>query len=237
VEIAGRYFVATCAHNVTGVASLREIGVIPLQKAGLTGTQTPRLIGSGSRGGGDYDAVDIGWLEIEPRAIPRMVSEWDRIFVTLDRFRLAPVQTDSPAYVFGAPWEYKQDSEVGGLPFHRIGALPYLTRTVDVKDGRAPERSLFVEYKGEMKTAEGTKPLPNAHGLSGSGLWVVNPQRAAIWTPDLAQFAAIQHAWARGEHLSGTLVREWLQMLREDIPDVSSAIDPLLDGGRYAPTG
>ena len=59
LEIAGRFFVATSGHVIAD-RSLKQIGVL----GATTRTDlTPLLVGSGLRGGGDYDPVDIGWLD------------------------------------------------------------------------------------------------------------------------------------------------------------------------------
>lgn len=71
--------------------------------------------------------------------------------------------------------------------------------------------------------------MPEAPGLSGSGLWTVKPKKDAIWSPDHAQLVAVQRSWSENKrYLRGTLVREWLKMLREDIPSLASKIDPIL---------
>jgi hypothetical protein len=134
---------------------------------------------------------------------------------------------DQPG-VFGTPWHYKKDALVNGSEFVGVGALPYLTRTLGVQRGGSPERDLYLEYKTEMHTADGVKPLPPAFGLSGCGLWILNTRGGGVWTPDQAEFAAVQHSWVREEWLRGSLARHWLQMLREDIPALRPAIAAVL---------
>jgi hypothetical protein len=107
-----------------------------------------------------------------------------------------------------------------------------MTRTVATPAGQENGGpSLYVEYPREMMTAEGVKQLPRAPGLSGSGLWTVNPRVGGIWTPDMAKLVAIQRSWTEWEWLRGTLIREWLTMIREDLPELAGEIDPVLDGG------
>ena len=116
-----------------------------------------------------------------------------------------------------------------GGKFLAMGALPYLTRTIEVQPTGTADLDIFVEYR-ELFTADGAGKVPKAHGLSGSGLWLVNPRQDGVWTPDLAKLVAIQHS-AFGdppEYLRGTLIREWLKMLQEDIPELASAIEPVL---------
>jgi len=72
------------------------------------------------------------------------------------------------------------------------------------------------------------KQVPKAVGLSGGGIWKVNPRADGIWSPDAAQLVAIQYSWSEVDRwLRGTLIREWLQMLRADLPELATVIDPV----------
>jgi hypothetical protein len=228
IEIGGRYFVSTAAHILGGVTRA-QLGVIALGgPVGKWDKRTPQLVGSGHRGGGEYDAVDIAWLEIHPRAVPFLISEWERKFVKLDRLSVAAVPSDTPVYVFGAPWETTRKTLKDGRLRFGVRALPFLTRVIPVRDRGTEEHDLYIEYMREMQTTDGPKPMPRAPGLSGSGIWRVNPRANGFWSPESAQLVAVQHSWREYEYLRGTLIRDWLTMLREDIPALASEIDPVL---------
>ena len=231
IEIADRYFVSTAAHILDDV-EISQLGVIALgSQPGKFDRRTPHLVGWGRRGGGKYDAVDIAWLEIHPRAAPFLISEWGRTFVKLDRVSLAPVPPEAPMYVFGAPAQFTRVSQRKGQPRLGVLALPFLTRAIPLQGSGTVGHDLYVEYLREMLTADGPKPMPAAPGLSGSGLWRVNPNAHGIWSPDSAQLVGVQHSWREHEYLRGTLMRHWLTMVREDIPELSSAIDRVLKYG------
>jgi hypothetical protein len=227
VEIGGRHFVATAAHVVKDVKVLTEIGIVSLLLEPNASYQTPRLIGSGFRGGTDDDSVDVGWLEVEPKAVPDLLKIWKRAFVTLDRFSVAPVLIPDNAYVLGTPWDMTKRTALNGRPFFVIGAFPYLTRTrVKNYDGSAAH-DLYLEYVSNENPASGRK-LPKAPGMSGCGMWLINSRSDALWTPEHARLVAVQRSWREGEYLRGTLIRHWLEMMRDDIPALAKYIDPVL---------
>jgi hypothetical protein len=231
IEIGGRSFVATAGHILDGVA-LSRLGVIGLgSPVGKWDNRTPCLVGRGHRGGGDGDAVDIGWLEIDPRAVPFLTSKWERKFVPLDRMNLAPVPLDAAVYVFGAPAELTRQTQADGRPRFGVRALPFMTRVILPK-GPGAEHDVYLEYTREMMTTEGPKPMPKALGLSGSGIWRVNPTANGVWSPESAQLVAVQQSWLEYEYLRGTLIRDWLMMLREDIPALAAEIDTVLGSTR-----
>lgn len=230
IQIGGRHFIATAAHLLDGV-TLGQVGVIALGRPeGEHHNITPRLVGWGRRGGGSSDAVDVAWLEIKPAAVPRLLSEWGRVFITLDRVSIDHVPADAAMMVFGAPGDLAQMTQLGGKPLLGVGALPYLTRAIPVPSGQGTaEHDLFVEYLSTMETAGGTVPMPRAPGLSGSGLWRVNPNPSGIWSPDSARLVAVQQSWMPDQYLRGTRIGDWLKMVREDIPELASEIDPVLN--------
>ena len=226
VQIGDRHFIATAAHVVAGV-DLSRFAIVSLGLRAFT-RNTPKLAGHGWRGGGDNDPRDVGWLEIVPGAVPDFVGIYQRIFVTLERFDFSPVPVGSPAYVLGTPWDYRKEVGTARDPIHLFEPLPYLTRVVEPPDGAAPEGELFLEYPREMLTERGTKPLPKAPGLSGSGFWTVNASATNLWSPDHAKLVGIEHSWCQWEYLRGGGLREWLVMIREDVPELSPHIDPVL---------
>ena len=230
ITIGRRHFIATAAHVIRNVA-LGQVGVIALGRpVGEHHNITPRLVGWGHRGGERSDAVDVAWLEIKQAAVPRLLSEWGRVFITLDRVSLDPVPADAAMFVFGAPVALAKLTQLEGKPFLGIGALPYLTRAIPAPPGQgSPEHDVCVEYLSEMETAEGTVPMPPAPGLSGSGLWRVNPSGSSIWSPDSARLVAVQQSWMPDQYLRGTRIGDWLKMVREDIPELASEIDLVLN--------
>jgi hypothetical protein len=234
VEIGGRHFISTAAHNLFD-EELSKTYVFPIFGDPRTRvTQTPHLVGWGRRGGGTHDPVDVAWLEIHARAVPDFISSFGRTFVTLDRLGLGHVTAGTELYVFGMPWDYTRPParEPSGV-FFGANPLAYLTRTIEVQSTGTVERDLYADYRTHMNTEAGVRPLPNPSGLSGSGLWTVTPRPDGIWGPDQAKLVAIDICRnVEGdpqEYIRGSLIGEWLRLLRDDIPELAEHIDPVLE--------
>jgi len=227
IEIGGRHFVATAAHNLNNLESLRNLSLGAFGEIGKFTRLSPKLINKGRRGGWDYDRVDIAWLEIEPRAVPSWTEEWGRRFVTLDRMWLGKAaDVDKHVCCLGQAYESLKFLTVNGIPTVGFRPLPYLSGTKRSED---PEHQMWVHYARVMHSMEGQKDAPDPAGFSGCGLWFVNPKQNGLWTPERAQLAAIEHGWLpESECLTGTLMRHWVQMIREDIPELAHFIDPFL---------
>jgi hypothetical protein len=167
-------------------------------------------------------------LEIDPKAVQRLVSELRTTFVGLERVSLTRVARGVAVSVVGAPWELRRKFEAD----RRFGvrALPFLTEVIEQQSSGRAEHDLYIGYPREMMTEEGPRPLPKAPGLSGSGVWSLGPPMNEIWSPDSARLVALQRSWLEYEYLRCTLIRDWLTMVREDIPELAPEIDP--DTGR-----
>lgn len=228
VKIGQRHFVATCAHVLHDV-ELRDVGVLPLAKSAPMDNRTPRLARMNYRGGRDDDPVDVGWLEITPDAVPWVERQFGRLFVTLDRFGVAPVAPLSHASLLGVPCEYLDPIETtDGKLSIMLQAFPFTTHTIPPPSAR-PMRDLYLDYQDVMFSPDGMRDAPHPHGLSGSGLWVLNEGPDRLWTPDHARLVGIENAWCKADrYLRGNPIRDWLELLRSDLPEVASEIDAVL---------
>ena len=230
VKIGGRYFVATAAHCVKDDPKER-LGVVAIGSGAPPNAQgskilTPKISNVGWRGGKCEDADDVGWIELQTGAGPAIEKDWGRIFTTLDRFDPRPVPPPTSVYLFGVPGEYVR-REDDPMTLH-MGAFPYLANVIPTPAKRQGD-DIYVAFESVMKTADGFRKTPDAKGLSGSGIWVVRPEYAGVWTPDVAKLVAIEHMRPRsGEWLQCNSIRRWLTMMREDFPDLGSEIDPVL---------
>ncbi len=229
LQIAGRFFVATAGHVIADW-SLKQIGVIgAVKRTDLT----PLLVGSGLRGGGTYDPVDIGWLELHPQAAKAV--GWT--FVGLEKLSLRPISDSAMLFIRGFPVEFQNMVSYEDRPLLQSEPLNYLLRSVrEIDPRRYPNhsRDVFLEYLKDINedAPDGfVKQAPDAQGLSGCGIWKVNPRLdTAIGSPDSAQLAGVFHTWYDVDQLlQGTLITEWLQMLRADLPELAANIDPLLE--------
>lgn len=221
IEIGGRCFVATVAHNFDN-RQMRQVGVCPYGDVGHYSHLTPKNIAWGRR-----DDSDLGWIELHPNSATSM-QPWGSVFVPLDRIRVAPMGKDQPMYLLGQPSEFIKSLTIQGKPVVGLRALPIFVPTVDVQAGGDPARDIYLMYPERLPTTHGTMELPRAFGLSGSGIWAVNPRSDGFWSPDMAQLVAIQRSWREWEWLRGTYVSEWLLMVKEDVPELASLIEPVL---------
>jgi hypothetical protein len=229
VQIGGRYLIGTAAHNLDDVNEAIQVGVAALGEIGKCSRQTPRVVGWGRRGGGDFDRLDLAWLELEPRAMPHWIPEWNRTFVTLDRISLIQPSLGRAAYLLGQPHDYRRDKAIAGVPTVGLHPLPYMAAVLSPQSPEEAARDVLMYYPSEMSSAEGRKSAPDPHGLSGCGLWMVNAEEGGVWTPDRAQLVGIQISARPQEWLRGNLMREWLRLVRDDIPDLRAEIDPVLE--------
>jgi hypothetical protein len=227
IKIGSRHLIATVAHNLEGLTDFRQVGVAALGAHGFS-SHTPKVIGWGQRGGGRADKLDVAWLEIHPGAVEPWARQWSRIFVTLDRVNVAPVPAQRYVSLLGQPAASVKKDQFQDQPRFDLSPLPYSGLTIAKPEGVPPTTDIFIEYPKAAYTEHGLKDLPVAQGLSGSGLWLLNNEQPGLWTPEHAQLVGIQNAWSEFKYLRGDRIQDWLEMVREDIPDLASEIDPIL---------
>jgi hypothetical protein len=101
-----------------------------------------------------------------------------------------------------------------------------------------PEHDLFITYPKEVQgdlPAMWQRRVPDAPGLSGGGIW--RPAWASPdWSPASARLVGIQRSWSPDARwLRGTLILDWLHMLRDDHAELAGEIDAMLSGQEHAP--
>ncbi len=218
IEVGGRHFIGTASHVLENVTAARDIGVMAFGEVGELWRRTPKVVGWGRRGGELADAVDVGWIEIDPRAVPSWIDIWKRVFVPLERISTRHVPAQAHAYVFGQPGEFlRHDALPDGSPILGLKPHPYLTETIAPPVTGSPS-DVYLAYPREMQTAAGARQAPEAPGMSGSGVWLVNSSATRVWSPDRAELVAVQRTWREYEYLRCSPMLAWLEMLREDIP-------------------
>jgi len=226
IKIGSRHLIATVAHNLEGLTDFGQVGVAAFGAPGFS-NQTPKVVGWGQRGG-SADQLDIAWLEIHPGAVEPWARQWNRIFVTLDRVNVAPIPAQRHVSLLGQPAASVKQDKFQDQPRLALSPLPYSGLTISKPEGDPTTTDIFVEYPKAAYTEHGLKELPVAEGLSGSGLWLLNDEQPGLWTPEHAQLVGIQNAWSKFKYLRGNRIRDWLKMVREDIPELASEIDPFL---------
>ena len=237
IRIGERFLIATAAHVVADVP-LERLGVLMWRGWGQI---VPRVLGRGVRGGGDDDLLDIAWLEI-PAPFAAMAP---RLWVPLDRLDLLPQAPRTYAFAYGAPEEQSREVSLQGRPAFAFNPMGFASKTISRTTGaKVPadwDYDVFLDYPDAPRHEvpdHWLKRVPRAGGMSGCGIWTVRPTSAAVWSPEYAGLAAVQHSWHSEERwLRGTLIRHWLEMVREDIPALAPEIDAHLRGERVGTKG
>ena len=93
-----------------------------------------------------------------------------------------------------------------------IQLAPLFYLTVLLPEKQQSEERVYLDYPSGK---DGESELPEAAGLSGAGIWKVQPMtdENKIWSPTAWKVVAIQSAWKRGEYLVGKRVKkifDWL---------------------------
>lgn len=223
INIGGRFFIATAAHVIKGYPKKHYMVV-----TAETSCDVLRLIGGGFRS----DEFDVGWLELHPRA----AAASGRHF--LDLQRLAPFRTgeNDALVVFGAPMAEQTQGTHQGLPRFTATAMMrevgYLSAETVAQDPHRPE--LYLDWRDPHGTPD-TPDYPAPYGVSGGGVWALNP--ADRWLPSCIQLVGIEFSQRNGgghRFLVGQQMQVWLEMVAEDIPELSESILQFLNGSRFA---
>lgn len=232
IRIGGRYFIATAAHVIMG----RRFNQHFLLTTNLTNWSL-RIVGGNVRGGGQADYLDIGWLELHDRAAALAERSW----LDVARLRTHCVG-DEDLVVFGSPQsDAEHQTHIDGSPVLRANGGWWATRAItDARDLASEDKlgdsKMYLKWPRLIKGHNGEYyETPNAPGISGGGVWATN-LRHTPWHAEYAQLVGIEYAWARtgvpDRYLKALQIQTWLEMVRDDIPELRSEIDPFIAAGR-----
>jgi len=233
LRIGGRFFVATAAHVISPRPPNMHFVATPTTEDGAL-----KIINGGYRGGGKYDPVDVGWLELHGRA----AAQAGRAFLDIARVRTGCVG-DEELVVLGAPVQQQERGKhADGTPVLKTGASWWATRGIldarDLAEAPDPARKLFLRWPSRVEGTDGEwYEYPEPGGMSGGGVWATNV-RHAQWRASNLQLVGIEYAFQRvgapDRYLKACQIQVWLEMLREDVPELACHIDPLLGAGDLA---
>lgn len=230
IHVGGRYFIATAAHVINSVPYDEHFVSTP------TTRNWPLLIvDGGHRGGLNGDPLDVGWLELGPAA----AAAAERTFLDISRIR-THCEGDEDLVMCGASLQDRQRTPgINGGPQtinNMASCIP--TRGIRKADKLVeplhPDR-MFLDWPKRLKDLDDEwRDLPEPNGMSGGGVWALN-KRHRPWRPDVVQLVGIEYAVERraaaGRYLRAFQMQVWLQMLREDVPELAKYIDPMLAAG------
>ena len=233
IQVGERFFVATAAHVLTGHGA-GEIRLVTQRDEhdGLV-----EIVGMGRRGGGEYDKVDIAWIELDPRSAARLPKK----FIQVHSLRPYCRHLDSDlVFLLGFPSARVVSERMPDgrqwLDFQPVGrtTLEFEEQPVIGRD----EYDFFLRYPDRGVSDMDGKPVAasDPHGVSGATVWAVEINEHRIWLPERARVIGIQHSWSRGKWLRATQVQHWLRLLSEDVPQLRPLIDPILAVAAPEPT-
>jgi hypothetical protein len=228
VRVGGRYFIATAGHVINEAAPNEHFVATPTMR-----NRALEIVSGNHRGGRQGDDLDIGWLELGGRA----AAIAERSFLDVARIR-TNCRGDEDLVFMGAS---KQDDERSthddGLPVLTRRSQWVPTRGIhdqhDLSDTLDPSH-IFLRW-GRQKDLDGTwHEIPWPKGMSGGGVWALNLKHDP-WRADRMQLVGIEYALGSapaGRYLKAFQMQVWLQMLREDLPELAQHVDPILAAGR-----
>lgn len=216
IQIGARYFVATCEHMLRDYPNNQLLLVTRHDRH----TSTPVIIGRGTD-----PNFDLGWLELPTD----VVSDTDRTFVPLSKLRLGIDHLEHDFVVlhgFPTALVQLQHAERG------IGVQPicYATGTITDPEQIATvdsSRDIYLAYPDDDLTRSDGASMRGieAFGVSGGGIWSADANRDGVWTPDACKLIGIETSWLRFKWVRGIQIQHWLDLVRQDIPELAPEID------------
>jgi hypothetical protein len=227
VKIGPKYFIATAAHNLSGIA---DDNLYIVFKKDITYEAVPFVKRNPSSREAE-SAFDIGYIEISPD-IAKLINEKE--FLPLER--ITPFINFWPTRVFltGFPAQMVSLESARKNKF-TLDAIGYLTETKIINELKCDydeSTDIFVDYELNSIFVEKQidKKMPEPYGLSGGGLWALPiTQEGALWTPDNTMLIGIEKSWISSlQMVRCTQMQHWLRFVAEDYPDLRNIIEKYL---------
>lgn len=226
VAIDDRLFLATAAHNFDGVDTSDRFIVFSANRP----STSPLIVTQCNYKHGLQDGEpDIAWLEITPES----ARNSELLGVGLESIGVVPVLENPGTYVtIGFPAGLKRTTETNtGQVNIVLPLLVYVTHAIAVDDLGAGDIVFNYGRTGVDQVGQENE-MAEPHGMSGGGMWYSPPVRedTIIWSPERMKLIGITRDYVRSrEELRGVPIRQWLQLLYNDLPDVRTFVGPLLE--------
>lgn len=224
IEVMGRHFLATAAHNLRHLGRLDRVRALP---GGRRFERGLHLLDWNAHPSSEQ-ALDVAWIEVE--AVSAATSS----------ARFLPVSSlsvgiehreDTTFWVQGYPEQAVEHSDVAmGTPL--VTSLNLGTMSLPEDSWSSFHNGVDVLFQwpprdlGPYETM-----LPEAWGVSGGGVWIVPRfNETPEWGLADLRLGAVSRAWYREERrLVATRIEHWLQLLADNKPFTRKEIDPLLE--------
>lgn len=224
VEIDGRLFIATAAHNFHGIDNADSLSIFSANRSSATPLT---VVQANYRQDLLAGEPDIAWLEIDP------VSASDSALTGVALGSVIPypaLDTAGPYMVGGFPAGFRRQEQ--RTPNHTNFVIPlalYITHPLPQEDLTSGDIVLSYERSAIGPTGLGEMALP--HGMSGGGIWYIPPpdDPTVIWTPERLRLIGLTTVYFRERNeVRGVRIGEWLQLLYTDLPELRLTLEPLL---------
>jgi hypothetical protein len=184
--------------------------------------------------------IDVGYLEAECDSLVDYLGHDD--FCTIENLAdFGPGRENRGIIVVGGPAEkirHLTDGERSHVMAFEL--MPYGTPCLSPNNWPKvgaqnrpphPDIDVFLEYPNECFDVEpngvtSVATLPHPGGMSGGGVWDQGfAQPDGLWTPRDCKLFAIQSSWNESKrYLRATQIRHWIDLIREDYPDLRDAL-------------
>ena len=229
-EVADQGFLLTAAHiadYTTAGGDVLALGPAvghgrPVPLLGSRVVASPLAVGQPR----DDDPVDIAVLDlsVDARAAIRGRCAFAR---THDTSRSPELRPDDVLAVLGFPLSLADDAAGGSGTYEYRASLPVTPAMQPVPTRlrrRFGSQALFVRYSTRrMLSNTGVYGAPEAHGLSGGGLWRLRRSRLSdSWTEDEIELVGLVMEWRRREGcLVATPIAQLLAHILQAHPQLS----------------
>lgn len=229
IEIANRLFIATAAHNFGRLPQRPNWSAFGANRSSNNGLT---ILQANYRVGGRDDEPDVAWLEIDRGS----ARGSDLVGINIEDLLLYPELYHGNLYLAtGFPVGLKDVSDPNPEG-HRDITIPfgiYFTTVVEAAEAAAAGGLIVLDYQRTGINVSGQLVEIEPHGMSGGGVWYApeDAAPAAVWDPRRLKLVGLSREYFRHQHrLTAEPMHIWLSLLRDDLPELRDAIDPLLQG-------
>lgn len=233
LRIRARLFVATAAHMI--LSPLSELLVSGKDASNSTVPLKP--ISKGVVGGGDDDADDLGWIEVEDDPAIQVVDLTRLRSSRGGEGRAVTVVVGTPAHRTHGETSFAQSPLLEVRHTWNVQLLTWATNALpldrwpnDLPSRIKPESYMLLEYGTVHDVgADGAAKLIEPGGMSGGGIWRLPVEGSGdlVWEPGAAELIGIQTSFFRGSSvLCGHRIKAWVSRFVAAHPELADNFAP-----------